>query len=288
MDATAVFEAQRARLFGIAYRMLGSAAEAEDVVQDAYLRWRQAVGVREPAAWLAAVVTNLSLNRLTSARARRERYVGQWLPEPVATADGALGPLDTAERRDSVSLALLVLLERLTPAERAVFVLREAFAYRHAEIAGVLGLTVSNCRQLHRRARLRLADHRPATARADDGALFERFLAAAQEGDVAGLERLLADDVVSWADGGGKVGAARRPVLGANRVARYLIGSLDKFGAATEVTFAEVNGDTALLGWVDGTLSGLLAPQISDGRVVALRLLANPDKLTFLAGQLSR
>ena len=162
-SATAEFEAQRPQLFGLAYRMLGSAVDAEDVVQDAYLRWQgadqQAIAV--PQAWLAKVVTNLCLKLLSSARARRERYAGPWLPEPVLTEDGTLGPLDEVAQRESVSLALLLLLERLTPAERAVFVLREAFGYSHAETAQLLELSEANCRQLQHRARDRIAEDRP-------------------------------------------------------------------------------------------------------------------------------
>ncbi|HVK24591.1 MAG TPA: RNA polymerase sigma-70 factor [Actinokineospora sp.] len=288
MDGVDEFEAQRSRLFGIAYRMLGSAVAAEDVVQDAYLRWRQADRIANPSAWLATVVTNLCLTELTSARARRERYVGPWLPEPVATGDGALGPVDTVERRESVSFALLVVLEQLSPVERAVFVLREAFAYPHAEIAGVLGLTEANSRQIHHRARRRLDGHRPRASADRDHALVERFFGAAQLGDVAALEKLLADDVVSWADGGGKVNSARRPVVGANRVARYLVGITAKFAAASQATVVEVNGDIGVLVWVEGVPSGLVVPQIDGGAVVALRIVANPDKLGYLVGQLSR
>ncbi|WP_436495828.1 RNA polymerase sigma-70 factor [Actinokineospora sp. HUAS TT18] len=288
MDGVDEFEAQRSRLFGIAYRMLGSAAAAEDVVQDAYLRWLRADDVEQPSAWLATVVTNLCLTELTSARARRERYVGPWLPEPVATGDGVLGPVDTVEQRESVSFALLVLLEQLSPVERAVFVLREAFAYPHAEIAGILGLSDANCRQLHHRAKRRLDGHRPRASAERDHVLVERFFAAAQLGDVEALERLLADDVVSWADGGGKVNAARRPVVGANRVARYLVGLFSRLITATEVAVVEVNGDIGVFGRDESGASGLLVPQIDDGRVVAVRIVANPDKLGFLLGQLSR
>ncbi|GGS67730.1 sigma-70 family RNA polymerase sigma factor [Streptomyces violaceus] len=154
------FEVHRPRLFSLAYRLLGSAEEAEDAVQDAYLRYSGAdrAGIEHPAAWLAKVVTNLCLNRLTSARARRERYVGTWLPEPVVTGNGALGPLESAEQRDAVSMAMLVLLERLTPTERAVYVLREAFGYGHREIAGVLDLSEANCRQVYRRAVRRVGE----------------------------------------------------------------------------------------------------------------------------------
>ncbi|MGA9309797.1 MAG: sigma-70 family RNA polymerase sigma factor, partial [Pseudonocardiaceae bacterium] len=202
---------QRPRLFSLAYRMLGEAGEAEDVVQDAYLRWAGAARaeIAYPPAWLTKVVTNLCLNRLTSERARRETYVGSWLPEPVLTADGALDPLGTVEQRDSVSLALLRLMERLTPTERAVFVLREAFAYSHRQIAGFLDVSEANSRQLHGRARQRLGAARPRFEpdRAQWHRLVERFLAAAQGGDAAELRELLAADATATADGGGKVGA---------------------------------------------------------------------------------
>jgi RNA polymerase sigma factor (sigma-70 family) len=229
-DAVGEFEAHRSRMFGLAYRLLGSAQEAEDVVQDAFLRWHNAepAAIAVPSAWLAKVVTNLCLNRLASARVQRERYVGPWLPEPVLTSDGTLGPLDTAEQHDSVSLAVLVLLERLTPSERAVFVLREAFGHGYREIAQILELSEVNCRQLDRRARRRLAELRPRfrPELRQWHRLVERFLVAAREGDLRGLQQLLAADVSAWADGGGKVTAARRPVLGPARVARYLAGAL--------------------------------------------------------------
>jgi len=221
------FERERGRLFGLAYRMLGSAADAEDVVQDAFLRWQgtDPGAVEAPAAWLVKVTTNLCLNRLGSARSRRERYVGARLPEPVLTSDGALGPMEMAEQRAMVSLAFLVLAERLTPGERAVFVLREAFGYSHREVAELVELSEPSCRQLHRRARKRLADAElPSSSGniAEHRALVERFLDAARGGDLAGLERMLAEDVTSVADGGGTPGVARLPVHGAEKVARYL------------------------------------------------------------------
>jgi RNA polymerase sigma-70 factor (ECF subfamily) len=200
-DVTGEFVAQRSRLLGLAYQLLGSAEDAEDVVQDAFLRWDRAdrEAIEVPSAWLAKVVTNLCLNRLASAQVQREVYAGPWLPEPVLTAGGDLGPMDSVMQRDSVSMALLVLLERLTPAERAVFVLREAFGYGHREISGVLDLSVANCRQLHRRARQRVGEQRPRfrTAPGQRRPLVEAFLAAAGEGDLPALERLLAADVVS-------------------------------------------------------------------------------------------
>ena len=289
--AAGEFEEQRARLFGLAYRLLGSAADAEDVVQDTYVRWSGAdqAAIVAPPVWLARVATNLCLNRLASARARREVYIGPWLPEPVLTSDGTLGPMESAAQRDSVSLALLVLLERLTPAERAVFVLREAFGYGYRDIAAILGLSEANCRQLHRRVRLRLpaATSRFAPDRGQWRDLVDRFLAAARDGDLPGLERLLAADVTAWADGGGKVVAARRPVLGRARVARYLAG-ITRFGAGLQISVAEVNGAPAVLGTRAGTLAGVLVLEVSGGQITAVRLMSNPDKLGFASRQVAR
>jgi RNA polymerase sigma-70 factor (ECF subfamily) len=286
-----LFEEQRSRLFGLAYRMLGSAAEAEDVVQDAYLRWHGARRdfIEVPAAWLAKVVTNLCLNRLTSLRVKRESYVGPWLPEPVLTGDGVLGPLESVEQRDSVSLSVLIMLERLTPLERAVFVLREAFEHRHSEIAEILDIDEVHSRQLHSRARKHIADSRRRFA-ADDAQrrrIVERFLAATLDGDLAGLEQLLAEDVVSWADGGGTVTAARRPIVGKARVLRYLLGMRGRPEVPhIEAEVAEVNGQPAALLRFKGVLAAVLAPDINGDQVVGLRLVLSPGKLAFAATQL--
>jgi RNA polymerase sigma-70 factor (ECF subfamily) len=286
------FETLRPRLFGLAYRMLGSAEEAEDIVQDAYLRLSGAdrAGIAHLGAWLGKVVTNLCLNRLTSARARRESYVGTWLPEPVVTSDGALGPLESAEQRDAVSVAMLVLLERLTPTERAVYVLREAFGYGHREIAEVLDLGEANCRQLHRRAlkRLEAAESRFEPAPERQRELVASFLAAAREGDLASLEKLLADDVVWWSDGGGKVSAALRPILGREKVLRFLVGATQKYAAGLSFTQEEINGAGAVLLWADGTLIGVTAFEYRDGLVASARMVMNPDKLDFVRRQLGR
>ncbi|MBZ9594775.1 RNA polymerase sigma factor SigJ [Streptomyces erythrochromogenes] len=279
-------------MFGIAYRMLGSAAEAEDIVQDAYLRWDGAdrSGIENPGAWLAKVVTNLCLNSLTSARARRESYVGPWLPEPVLTGDGALGPLETAEQRDSVSLALLLLLERLTPVERAVYVLREAFAYSHREISGLLDLTEANCRQIYRRAAGRVEADRADTQAKRFSAdperwqgLVESFLTAARSGDLAQLEGVLAADVRYVSDGGGVVSAARRPILGRDAVARFALGAMAKYVAGVPVSVAEVNGTPALL---FGEVAVLLV-EFENGLVSGISTVVNPEKLEFLRRQLS-
>ncbi|MGW2833997.1 RNA polymerase sigma-70 factor [Streptomyces sp. NPDC001286] len=286
------FELHRPRLFGLAYRMLGSAEEAEDTVQDAYLRFSGAdrAGIEHPAAWLAKVVTNLCLNRLTSARARRERYVGPWLPEPVVTSDGALGPLESAEQREAVSMAMLVLLERLTPTERAVYVLREAFGYGHREIAGVLDVTEANCRQLYRRAVRRVGEDRarfePAPERQAE--LVASFLNAARDGDLAGLEKLLTADVTWSSDGGGKVSAARRPVEGREKVARLAVGGAERFAAGLRYTPAEVNGEYGLAAWAGDALAGVVAFEVRDGLIAHLRVVVNPDKLDFVRRQLAR
>lgn len=284
------FEEHRPRMFAVAYRMPGSAAEAEDTVQDAYLRWSSAAdreAIEHLGAWLAKVVTRLCLNRLTSARARREEYVGPWLPEPVLTGDGALGPLESAEQRDSVSMALLVLLERLTPVERAVYVLREGFAYGHREIAGVLDLSDANCRQLYRRVAGRIAapERRFAPDPAQWRVLVEGFLAAARGGDPHRLEGLLTADVRYVSAGGGAVSAARRPVEGRKNVARLVLGVLRRFPADVPVAVAEVNGAPAVL---FGEAGVLMVEFAEGGQVSGLLGVVNPRKLEFSRRQLSR
>lgn len=283
MAPAAEFETRRGRMFGLAYRLLGSAAEAEDAVQDAYLRWDRADAIAHPDAWLTKVVTNLCLNRLTAARATRERYVGSWLPEPVPT--DALGPMETAEQRDSVSLALLTLLERLTPAERAVFVLREAFGYSHGEVAQVMELSEANCRQLYRRATQHLAERRARfqPSREQRERLASRFLAAAQNGDLRGLEELLAEDVTSSADSGGTQSMARRPIVGREKVARYFTGGWRKVPDGITFTFAEVNGQTALVAWLSGTVMAVIALEFDGDRIADVSIVANPAKLSRLA-----
>ncbi|MGW6541870.1 RNA polymerase sigma-70 factor [Streptomyces massasporeus] len=292
MTSAEEFEVHRSRLFSLAYRLLGSAEEAEDAVQDAYLRYSGAdrAEIEHPAAWLAKVVTNLCLNQLTSARARRERYVGTWLPEPVVTSDGTLGPLESAEQRDAVSMALLVLLERLTPTERAVYVLREAFGYGHREIAGVLDLAEANCRQLYRRAVRRVGEPRarfePASERQEE--LVTSFITAARDGDLAGLEKLLAADATWWSDGGGKVTAARWPIEGGPGIARFLAGGGPKFARGLDFVPTEVNGAPGLASWAGDTLVGLSVIEVRDGLVTGVRAVVNPEKLAFARRQLTR
>lgn len=282
------FEANRRRLFGVAYRMLGEASEAEDVVQDAYLRWQRSDAAISPEAWLTKVVTNLCLDRLTSARAQRERYVGPWLPEPVVADGSALDPAETVELRESLSLGMLVLLERLTPPERAVFVLREAFGHSHREIAEILEVSEPHVRQLYRRAQQHVAAARKRfTAPPEQHRkLLERFLEATLRGDVPALEGMLAEEVVAWADGGGKAPAARHPLVGRGEVLRFLL-ALAEYAQTIRLVPHVVNGELALVVYLDGRLSGVSVPEFDGDRITALRTIANPDKLAFLARQMS-
>lgn len=274
------FEQQRGRMFGIAYRMLGSAAEAEDVVQDAWLRWQSAdrTDVAEPAAYLATVVTRLCLTALDSARARREVYVGPWLPEPVSTADD---PAIGAERAEAMSLAVLLLLERLSPGERAAYVLHEAFGYPFARVAEVLEISEGNARQLGSRARAHLDRERGVVvSRADRDRLLALFLAAAERGDLAALEAALSEDVESISDGGGVVNAARKVVRGRERVAQLILAVLEKFGQGIETTAVEANGDLAMLGLRDGHPVALWTVDIGPEGVRRLMIVMNPAKLS--------
>ena len=240
-DGLPAFEAARPRLFGVAYRMLGSAAEAEDVVQDAWTRWQSTDRreVRNPSAFLTTTTTRLAINVLESARIRRETYVGPWLPEPVDTsADPELG----AERREALEFAVLMLLERLSPTERAAYVLREAFNYAYREIAEVIHVEEANARQLVTRARQHIADGRRVRVSSEEHRrLLDAFIAAAQSGDVDGLERLFAADVVSRADGGGFIRAARIPIVGRERVAKYLAAIFEWAWSGVDVAVIEAN-----------------------------------------------
>jgi RNA polymerase sigma-70 factor (ECF subfamily) len=285
------FQSYRPLLFSIAYRMTGSASEAEDIVQDSYLRYRAAAQgeIRSLKSYLSTIVTRLSLDHLKSARAQREQYIGPWLPEPILTGDGAVAALQSVEQRESLATAFLVLLESLSPQERAVFLLREVFEYEYAEIAQMLGLSPANCRQLLHRAQARLAERRRRfePSREAQQRLLERFLRAAQEGDLAGLTKALAEDVVSWSDGGGKVSAARNPIHGRERVVRLLIGLLRKWSADLRVELSEVNGAPAMLLFSGARLWQVTSFEIADNRIHALQVVLNPDKLAYIQRQLA-
>ncbi|MFE5477068.1 RNA polymerase sigma-70 factor [Nocardia sp. NPDC056541] len=282
-DITEFLE-HRPRLFSLAYRMFGAASEAEDVVQEVYLRWALAdhAEIANTEAWLTTVTVNLCRTQLVSARARRETYVGQWLPEPVPTGGGALGPLGTVEERESVSLAVLTAMERLSPIERAVFVLREAFGYSHAEIAEMLDLTVANTQQIFHRAgqRVRTGKQRFVVSAEHARTMIEKFLQAASTGDVAGLRELLADDVVSVADGGGRVVAAKIPVVGGDVVARYLSNLRRFLSPKSRFEFTEINGDVGLILIQDEIPAGVLVFDFDEaGSIAAVRTVVNPIKL---------
>lgn len=284
-QAASVFAELRPRLFGIAYRVLGSAAEAEDVVQEVWLRWQRTdrSAVVSPAAFLSTTTTRLAINVTHSVRVRRETYMGPWLPEPVDTsADPALG----AQRAEALELALLLVLEKLSPTQRAAYVLREAFAYDYPEIAEMLRLSVVNVRKIVSRARRRLsAERRDPVDRAEHRRLVEAFVSAARTGDVASLEALLTQDAVSLSDGNGVRGAARVPVLGRARVANLATGR-PGFWSDVELRHVEANGRTGVLVHRDGEPTVLLAIAASPDGIHTLLWVWNPDKIAgFLKGR---
>ncbi|MFF3610846.1 sigma-70 family RNA polymerase sigma factor [Streptomyces sp. NPDC002580] len=295
MDSAAIdrFEASRGRLASLAYRLLGSAADAEDAVQDTFLRWQTAdrERVEVPEAWLTRVVTNLCLDRLRSAQVRHERAAGAWLPEPLLEGDPMLGPADTFEQRESVSLAVLTLLERLSPVERAVYVLREAFSYSHAEIAGILGITRSASQQHAHRARLRVTAERrrgeetdPASARR----VVEEFLAAATSGHTERLVALLTDDVTVVSDGAG-LGKRLLRYRTRERVASFVRAGFRPTpakrrlaGGSPAFHIAPVNGCPAVLAVVEGRIVGAVAFEVRDGRIASLYGVAAAGRLDRL------
>jgi RNA polymerase sigma-70 factor (ECF subfamily) len=273
------FEDYRPMLLGLAYRLLGSMWDAEDVVQEAWLRWQgtDRGEIREPRAFLVTVVSRLALDQLRSARVKREAYTGPWLPEPVSTAEA--GPLDTAELRDTLSYATLHLMERLSPPERAVFVLREAFELPYDEIAGIVGASVANARQIHHRASSRVAEGRDRfqPSAADHAELLMTFIAAAGGGDLAALTDLFHEDVVAWNDGGGKVRAALRPIIGRHKVVAFLHGLVTRYELSA-VEVVDVNGGPAL--WMRvGEGDQLVIVNMRDGRIKEIYGILNPDKL---------
>jgi RNA polymerase sigma-70 factor, ECF subfamily len=309
-DRAHAFEAHRPLLFSIAYRMLGRASEAEDVVQDAYLRYAAAAPeeLRSLRAWLSTVVTRLCLDRLKSSQAKREQYVGPWLPEPVIHVDREPSLARAVEQRESTTLAFLLLLENLTPQERAVFVLREAFDYDYADIAEMLDLSPANCRQLFHRAKARLRErqHRPRfhASRAHHKKLVESFVVAMQSGDPSRLHELLASDVVFTADGGGKASAATRSVIGVDHVTKFVLGLWRQAEAHNHtapaddqwsLSVAQVNGLAAIAGWRGSQLetlftfveSGTSGVESGARGIVAIDVVRNPDKLAYLRRELA-
>ena len=282
-EAAAVFTSVRPRLFGIAYRMLSSATEAEDLVQDVWLRWQTCdrSAVVNPAAFLATTTTRLAINALQSARVRRETYIGPWLPEPVDTsADPYLG----AERGEALEFAALLLMERLTPNERAAYVLREAFDYPYAQIADILQSTEPAVRQLVSRARKHVAgESRTSASAVAQRELLTTFIAAARSGDMDALERLFTADVTSLSDGNGAVRVARRPLVGALRVAKFLNAISTWFWDGLEVRWASTNGQTSAVLLRDGTMYGLLTVSASTEGIDRVLWMVNPEKITAVS-----
>lgn len=285
-----LLEELRPVAFAIAYRMLGSVSEGEDVVQEALMRVHRALEAGEriasPRAFVATVTTRLAISELRSARARREHYVGEWLPEPIIT-DGDDDPARHAETADSLSLAMLVLLESLSPEQRAVLLLHDVFDYDYPEIAAIVGKREDNVRQLATRARRHVQERRPRfqTTRSQQDELARRFFAAAEQGDLAGLEALLAADVKLTGDGGGKAPAISRVLRGRSRVARALLNWLRRANGTPGVTtrHAEVNGDPGALFFdAQQRLVGVVSLDIADDRIIGINSVVNPDKLSHL------
>ena len=285
MTETEVFEEHRSLLFSVAYRMLGTAVDAEDIVQDAWLRWSGSdrSNIDDPKAYLIRIVTNTAIDRLRSAQVRRESYVGPWLPEPMLTSPDVADDVELAE---SVSLAMLVVLETLSPLERAVFVLREVFGFSHADVAATLDRSEASVRQVAHRARLHVAKRRPRFTpdRAEQRRVTEEFLAAALGGDLDRLMAVLAPDVVLVSDGGGKRTAAQRPILGSVKVARF-IGSIGQRPYAgipiegMEIRPADINGLPAGIVYSGEEVITVFSMEVVDGRIKTVHLVANPDKL---------
>ncbi len=287
----AVFEAERPRLHGLAYRMLGSLADADDVVQETAIRWQRLgddgrSAIERPAAWLTTVCSRLALDQLSSARRRREIYVGPWLPEPVLTDVAASGdPADDVERAETLTLGFLVVLDRLAPVERAVFLLADVFGESFADIAQAVGRSEEACRQIASRARRRVRDERRVAASTGSGdreQLFHAFLAACLAGDVDALRDLLLDDVVLVSDGGADVRAARHPIVGIHRVTRFVVGLAQRTPPDAAMELHEINHEPGMVVLRDGRPWMVMAVEIRDDRIAAVRMVLNPDKLRHL------
>jgi len=288
MNAESLFQTHRPRLLALAYRMLGSRADAEDVLQDAWLRWAGTASdeVRDAEAWLVTATTRLSLDRLRAAKRERQHYVGPWLPEPLqvelATEPGA-DPAQAHAVADQVSFAFLTLLEQLSPDERAAFLLKEAFEHDYRQIGTLLGHSEANCRQLVRRARQRLQTGAPRfdASPAQHRQLLHRFMEAAQRGDSEAIQALLHANAMAVADGGGRVTATVRPLVGAERIGR-LYWAIARRGAALPAQLGYVNGEPAILRFAEGRLASFTTIEVVDGRIAALYSVLNPEKLPAL------
>ena len=282
-DAVSVFESVRPRLFGIAYRMLGSASEAEDIVQDTWLRWQGTDRslVMDPPAFLATATMRLAITFAQSARSRRETYIGPWLPEPIDTSDD---PFLGAERAEALEFAVLLLLEKLSPTERAAYVLREAFDYSYDQIAHTIRSTEVNARQLVARARKHISDgRRKSVSSSEQKRLLNAFIVASQNGDLPSLEKLFASDVVSYADGGGAVHVSRLPVSGRNRVANYFASVGSFMGDGVTIEWIETNGQASALVLRSGAAIGLTTVDASEEGIFRVLLVMRPSKLAAVS-----
>ncbi len=282
------FEQYRGMLFGIAYRMVGSVMEAEDIVQDAFLRYQRADPdtIDSPQAYLRTIVTRLSLDHLKSAKVQRETYIGPWLPEPILTENQpqASNPVDKFTETESLSMAFLLLLESLSPIERAVFLLREVFDYSYKEIAQMVNKSEANCRQAFRHAKQHIVAKRPrfqAEPEAHEQMLLQ-FMTAVQSGDLEGLKSLLAEDVVSTSDGGGKKTAATRPLLGPDAVAKFFIGLAKNPPPNLFTQIRQMNGRAAVVLMDGEDIDSIIALEVMDGRIQNITAVRNPDKLGHL------
>lgn len=288
---TATFHSLRPRLKGIAYRMLGSAAEADEVVQDAWLRWHEAApdAIDSEEAWLVTVTTRLSIDRLRAAKVQREHYIGTWLPEPVVSESPST-PEQMLERAEDVSVAFLSLLERLAPEARAAFLMREVFDAEYAEVAHTLGKSEAACRQLVSRARAQLREERPrySVPRETHLRLLRNFAEASSRGDFAAIKSMLADDVELIGDGGGKVPSFGRPLLGAQRIAQLYFATSLRCGDSLRVEVAVINGQWGLLRFIDGQLESVQSFETDGERIVRIHAQRNPDKLAQLSAALNR
>ncbi|HLX57672.1 MAG TPA: RNA polymerase sigma-70 factor [Ktedonobacteraceae bacterium] len=283
------FESYRSYLFAIAYRMLGSAMDAEDMVQETYLRYQrtQPETISSLKAYLTTIITRLCMDQLQLARRKRELYVGPWLPEPILTrtTTEVADPQERVDMEESISLAFLLLLERLQPVERAVFLLREVFEYEFAEIAGILGKSEAACRRSFSRAKQHLSQHRPRFPSSPQAhrQLLTSYMQAVQTGEMGALEHMLAEDVTLWADSGGKVKqAALRPITGRDAVARFSMGTRRFLPQDYQVEIAVVNGQPATVFRANGKAFLVLAIEIEAGRIQTVRLMANPEKLPHI------
>lgn len=287
MTGTETFETYRPMMFAIAYRMLGSAMEAEDIVQEAYLRYQATPpdSIRSLKSFLSTIVTRLCLNQLKTARVQREEYIGPWLPEPILTTDSRLNPTGRAIEKESISMAFLVLLESLTPAERAVFLLHEVFDYEYAEIADMLNKEEAACRQLYSRARKHIAEHRPRfkSSPEEHRRMLDSFMQAVGAGNLEGLTHLLAENVTIWSDGGGKVKASPKPIYGQHMVARFFMGIARFAPQGYRGEIADVNSQPAIIIYTpEGAVMGVFMFEIDQGQIQEIRAIVNPDKLTHV------